>query len=195
MAAISPFSLCATMTQMTTERLLLRPLREADAKVVCALAGVPDVARMTVRIPYPYPREAALAWIRATWSAGASERVYGIEFGGSLAGCIGYMPRDRNPIGIEIGYWIGRDYRGRGLAPEAARAVMREIVDATDCETVVCGHFIDNAASRRVVGKLGFRHVGHELRSCVARGCRVETVVYALTAEEVRRAPWYRAQA
>jgi hypothetical protein len=41
-------------SSLRTARLLLRPPRQADARVAARLAGNPRVALQTARMPYPY---------------------------------------------------------------------------------------------------------------------------------------------
>ncbi len=48
---------------LTTERLLLRELRLADAPTVAAGAGDPRVARFLIEVPSPYPLALARRWI------------------------------------------------------------------------------------------------------------------------------------
>ena len=59
----------------------------------------------------------------------------------------------------EIGYWIGKDYWGRGLTPEAVKAVIDYCFKELDFDWLTCGHFVRNNQSRRVVEKCGFRYV------------------------------------
>ncbi|MBA2544519.1 MAG: N-acetyltransferase, partial [Deltaproteobacteria bacterium] len=49
---------------LVTERLLLRPLRDADAIAVAAGAGDKRVARFLIQVPSPYPITLARRWVR-----------------------------------------------------------------------------------------------------------------------------------
>ena len=61
---------------------------------------------------------------------------------------------------VELGYWIAREYWGRGYATEAARAVLRLAKVLGHREAGVAGHFIDNPASGAVLRKVGFEPTG-----------------------------------
>ena len=59
----------------------------------------------------------------------------------------------------EIGYVLSREYWGRGLMPEAVRAVMAFCFDRCGLEALTCGHFETNLQSKRVIEKCGFSFV------------------------------------
>ena len=85
---------------------------------------------------------------------------------------------------IELGYWIARDYWGRGYATEAARAVLK-LAKTLGHRRISAGHFTDNPASGRVLTKVGFEPTG-EVRSrfSLARGSEAPAVIHALTLGE-----------
>jgi RimJ/RimL family protein N-acetyltransferase len=81
--------------------------------------------------------------------------------GGSHVGCAGLRPRD--PGVPELGFHIRTAMAGRGLATEAARAVIEHAFDSLGCTALFAGHNPDNTASHRVLDKLGFVHTHDEL--------------------------------
>ena len=58
----------------------------------------------------------------------------------------------------ELGYWLGVPYWGRGLVPEAARAVLRRAFEDLGLARIWCAYFDGNEKSKRVQEKLGFRY-------------------------------------
>lgn len=164
---------------MKTPRLLLRPLDKRDAERISALAGVWEVASMTGRIPYPYSADAALHWVDGLADG---EVVFGIERDGRLIGICGFTPDGTGAA--EIGYWIGRDYWGQGYATEAAQALMRYGFTKLGIRRFTCCHFSGNAASQRVIEKLGFKSLGPCEGWCEAHQKNLPTVRYEL------RRPW-----
>ena len=166
--------------QIRTQRLSLRPLEPADAVSIRALAGDFDVARMTGMIPHPYSERDALAWIDRA-GQGDEGVVFAVARDGALIGCSGYMPMDAEHA--EVGYWIGKPFWGEGFATEAVRAVVAHAFDAHGFAYVKAGHFVDNARSQRVLGKLGFSPDGEEMRDCAARGEQVQCLTYRLDRE------------
>jgi len=165
-----------TKQVLKTERLTLRPLRTTDAEAVVALAGDPDVARMTARIPHPYSLAQAEEWIAQTARSG--EVVFAIAYQGALIGCAGYMPEANGCA--EFGYWIGKPYWNQGFATEAGRSVAADAIASGEIRSLTAGHFADNPASARVLEKLGFAPAGEGRLQCVARGEDVPCVLYRL---------------
>jgi len=64
---------------------------------------------------------------------------------------------------IEIGWWLARAQWGKGYATEAALAVLADGFDRCGLESIVAIARPDNAASRRVMVKIGMRHDGDDL--------------------------------
>jgi len=158
------------MTEITTARLLLRPLRPDDAPEIARLAGDWDIARMTALIPHPYTLADAHAFI-----ASVNGDTYAIERAGTLVGCCGA----RFASGAyEIGYWIGKPYWGDGIATEAARALVARLRTREPGCVIAISHMAENDASARVIQKLGFRPVGEKRTYYVARASEVRSLTY-----------------
>lgn len=165
-----------SMMQLRTERLRLRYFRDSDAPAFVALAGDLVVARMTSDIPYPLDEAAALPWLRRD----ADEARFAIEYLGRLAGGVGYFRRSAGAG--ELGFWLGRDYWGHGIATEAARAVVAYGFETGRLPAFSSSHFLDNPASQRVLVKLGFVPCGESSIWCEARKSMVPTMEYWLSA-------------
>jgi len=167
--------------QLSTARLILRPLELSDAERVSRFTSDPGVARMVGAIPLPHPRVCAEGWIQIMKARAPLDRdfPYAVELPGEgLIGCVGAHARGERAF--EIGYWFGRPYWGEGFATEAARKLARA---AQTLGQVFAGCFTDNPASARVLAKVGFIDTGRtEHRYSLARGVKVETHVLALQA-------------
>ena len=76
---------------LKTKRLLLRPFEMADAATLQSQCGNSNVARMTSRIPHPYPDGAAEQWIAAQQALrrDIQEITLCIEHDGMMVGAIG----------------------------------------------------------------------------------------------------------
>ena len=61
-----------------------------------------------------------------------------------------------NYNGRVLGYVLSKDYWGRGLMPEAVKAVIDYLFNALDYDFLLCGHFNKNKQSKRVQEKCGF---------------------------------------
>jgi RimJ/RimL family protein N-acetyltransferase len=143
---------------LTTPRLALRPLERTDCDRVAALAGDPAVARQLDRVPSPFPPPLARRWIERRnlrW-----HRHRGVTLAitrrpeRELIGTVS-LKVARGQRQAELGYWLAPDAWGRGIATEAATALVRWGFEALALERVHARVLADNPASRRVLAKLG----------------------------------------
>jgi ribosomal-protein-alanine N-acetyltransferase len=84
-----------------------------------------------------------------------------------------------------LGYWIDGRHAGRGITPTAVALVADHCFTAARLHRVEANVRPENAASRRVVEKLGFRAEGVRERYLLIDGAWRDHVCYALTTEEV----------
>lgn len=88
-----------------------------------------------------------------------------------------------------VGYWVDREYAGRGITPTALALVIDHCFDAVGLHRVEVDIRPENAASLRVVEKLGLRREGYYERFLDIDGGWRDHVAFAVTAEEARSAP------
>jgi len=142
-----------------TPRLLLRPGFPEDAPALAAAIADEAIVRNLATVPWPYRMRDAEAFLAKPRdpilpSFLIFERTNGAP---QLVGSCGL---GRRPSGsVEMGYWIGTPFWGRGFATEACLAVV-EIARTLGLANLEGSHFIDNPASARVLEKLGFEPVG-----------------------------------
>ncbi len=170
----------ATTPVLNTARLTLRPFRLGDAHRFVTLAGDPAVARMTSDIPHPLHVWQCRRWLRQA----RGEVRFAIEHDDELIGGVGYFCH-RHRVG-ELGFWLGVPYWGVGFATEASRAVVQYAFTAGNLTALTSANFVDNPASARILGKLGFVTSGHMRTMSVARGQEVEGVTWMLDREFAR---------
>lgn len=155
---------------LKTECLLLRPFRLEDASAVQEHCGNWNIARMLTRVPHPYRRDLAESWIESheeDWRRGA-EITFCIDLNGDVIGASSLRRSAGGPY--ERGYWLGEPVWGKGFATEAARGAVRYAFEELGAEKLTSGHFRDNPASGRVLGKCGFRYTGGSMEPSEARG-------------------------
>ena len=143
-----------------TERRRLRPWEAADAEELYKYARDPAVGPIA-GWPVHTSVENSREIIRGVLSAPETYAVV-LKETGLPVGSIGLMRGRASNIGLpdteaELGYWIGVPYWGRGLIPEAARALIRRGFETLGLEKIWCGCFEGNEKSRRVQEKCGFR--------------------------------------
>ena len=84
-----------------------------------------------------------------------------------------------------LGYWIAREFAGRGIMPTALAMVIDHCFGDAGLHRVEANIRPENAASRRVVEKLGFRLEGTRERYIHIAGAWCDHLSYALTVEDV----------
>lgn len=120
----------------------------------------------------------------------------------TFVGCIGLHRRAMNRHAIEMGYWVRTTAAGKGVCTRAARALLVVGYEHFGLRRVQCGYDAANAASGRVVAKVGYREEGRlvgygpagddAMRADGWAGAEVN-VMCALLADEARAQPWYAA--
>mgnify|MGYP002781243583 CR=1 FL=1 len=165
----------------------LRGLVLGDAESLALLANDPTIARwVRDRFPSPYTLADARRFLVAVHT-GAMGHVYGIEADGELAGTVGLTPReDVERLTVEIGFWLGARFRGRGLATAAAEAVTALAFERLALARVEAHVFSGNHASARVLEKAGFEREGVRRAAILKDGIVYDSLLYA------RISPRYR---
>ena len=152
------------MTEIETERLLLRQWREGDLEAYARICADPEVMRY---LPATLGREESaeqMAWFERHWE----ERGFGLwaveeKASGEFIGFIGLVYHDGWPKGehkTEVGWRLGRAHWGRGLATEGALASVRYGFEGLGLERIISITLPENAASRRVMEKAGLTYRG-----------------------------------
>lgn len=159
---------------------LLRPLVSADAEALASHANDHDVwLNLRDRFPHPYSLRDAEEYIAAV-AARPLQTSFGIIVDGEAAGSVSLMPgKDIERTTAEIGYWLGRPFRGRGIATEAVRAATLYAFDQLGMHRVFAVPFGRNPASTRVLEKAGYVREGILRRSAVKDGKLIDQILYA----------------
>ncbi len=163
-----------------SERLFLRPGWPEDWQELLEQIDDEAVVKNLAKAPWPYTAD------DARWFAGQPQHPRMPHFFVTLPtsaapariiGCVG-LAEDEGEV--ELGYWFARQHWGRGYASEAARAVI-SLARTLGHRSLRAGHFVDNAASGRVLRKVGFRPTGEiRQRFSLSRGERVDSVEHRL---------------
>jgi RimJ/RimL family protein N-acetyltransferase len=146
-----------------TERLLLEPLDESRLEDFVALTADPDTMRYWTPSG-PFSRDTAernfAASLARLGEHGFGRRWIGVRESGAGLGFpdtkyFGQSCDDVSPDEVEIGWMLTPPAWGRGYATEAGSAVRDEAFDRLELQSIVAVHHPANAASGRVMEKLG----------------------------------------
>lgn len=172
-----------------TARLRLRPFTDADADPLFALHSSAHVLRYRDSPPWTERARAErfIAVCRKTADEGTGARVaIDRASDGAFVGWCGLV--DWNPVhrSTSLGYVLEEAMWGHGHATEAAHALLRWAFDTLDLNRVQAEADTRNAASARVLEKLGFVREGTLREDCVVNGEVSDSWVFGLIGREWR---------
>lgn len=146
-----------------TERLLLRPIAEADAQPLHQMDTDPAVMRyIGDGQPKPWGPEQGLEMLRRGIERWATSRYGWLAIVEKQTECLvgtAGLQFDPDLDAMELGYKTVRSAWGKGYAAEACRAMLAYGVEQLDLLRVVSEIQEGNVASIRVAEKLGMKHV------------------------------------
>lgn len=159
----APAAYFASLPELETSRLVLRPLKMKDAKDIFAYASDPDVARYVLWEPHKTVADTRnyIRYIRALYHRGlpASWAVT-LRESGQVIGTIGFMWYSDANSAAEIGYSFSKAHWNMGYATEALRAVIDSVFRTLPVNRLEAQHDVRNPASGRVMEKCGMRKEG-----------------------------------
>lgn len=162
-----------------TARLCLRPTSATDAGRAFEIQSDWNVTRMLGNATYPPDKRAIGDWFSSherEWADGTAYR-FAIEQAGRMIGIVDVDGIDGR-LG-SLGYWLERSAWGKAYAFEAAQALIGFVFQDAGLSRLESGHASDNAASGRVLTKLGFLPVdsrelfSHSRRESIVQRCYV----------------------
>ena len=132
------------------------------------------------RFPYPYTDRDARNWLDAVIGL-EPETNFAIDVAGEAVGGIGFTPQyDVARRSAEIGYWLGEEFWGRGIATDALIAVTDLAFAKHDLCRVYAHVFDWNHASARVLEKAGYAFEGRLRKSVTKEGQTIDQLMYAM---------------
>jgi RimJ/RimL family protein N-acetyltransferase len=157
-----------------TGRVVLRDVRESDLPLLFEHQLDPDATRMAA---FPArDREAFMAhWTKILRDETVAKKT--ILLDGHVAGNIVSFQQSGKP---QVGYWIGKDYWGKGVATRALSAFLGHVT-VRPLYAHVAKH---NIASIRVLEKCGFTICGEDKGFPDAGGEEVEEFILKLSANQ-----------
>jgi [ribosomal protein S5]-alanine N-acetyltransferase len=160
---------------------LLRPWQVDDAPALAAAANDIRIWRtVRDRFPHPYTLDAANQYI-ALHSPPADITQLAITVNHTVVGGIGWIPgTDIHRITAELGYWLGVDFWGRGIATDAVRTLTPALFAAHPILHRLFAVVSDNnPASVRVLEQGGFTREGTLRQNAIKDGVVGDSILYA----------------
>lgn len=160
--------------EIRTPRLILRSARPDDLEGLHAVLSDPRATRWWSTPPHETLAQTR-AWLDAMIANGPDHPDFVVELDGRVIGKAGFylMP--------DVGYILHPDVWGQGLASEAVGAAIDHVFRAHDLETLTADVDPENAASIRLLERLGFVRTGFAERTWNVGGEWKDSLYYALS--------------
>lgn len=140
-----------------TEEVYLSPFSVEDLDELVEHLNDEEIYRNSLVVPQPYTRKDAHEWL---YFVNTSDDIHFAvrKQGGSLIGGIGFQTPASAHLQhqADVGYWLTKSWRGKGLMPEVLRVVCRFGFEEKGHERITAHIFVRNRASERVLEKAGF---------------------------------------
>jgi [ribosomal protein S5]-alanine N-acetyltransferase len=166
-----------------TERLLLRPIEEADAPALLAVFGDERVMRYWSTPPWRDIGDAHAAIARYAKAMASAEHLrLGVErvADGAFIGTCTLFDLNEQCRRAEIGYALAATAWGQGYMHEALIALLAYGFSQLDLNRVEADIDPRNAASSRTLERLAFRKEGHLRERWIVDGEVSDTSLYGL---------------
>ena len=143
-------------------KIILRAWKMDDLPSLQRHANNPNIAKfMTNQFPHLYTLDAGRTFIEFAHNENHSH-LWAIEYEGKAIGGIGlHTTHDVLRKNVEIGYWIGEDFWGRGMMSEAIKETVQWAFEHLDVSRIYARVFGNNLRSASLLEKCGFQKEVH----------------------------------
>lgn len=166
--------------ELELERCTVRSWQLDDAEPLARYANNRKIWRnLRDSFPHPYTRDDADDWVTIA-SAQQPETHFAIVVDGEAVGGIGLeFKGDVYRRSVELGYWLGEPYWGRGIATEAVGALTTWAFDALPFVRIYACVFSTNIGSVKVLEKAGYMREARLHNAVYKEGQVLDEFVYA----------------
>ncbi|MHC1770533.1 MAG: GNAT family N-acetyltransferase [Flexilinea sp.] len=167
---------------LTTDRLLLRPIRKEDENDIFEYASKPEVARYMSWTAHE-TIEDTRAFLRFLDEVEGKklqiDRGIILKEKNKLIGTIAFVTVDFTMRMVELGYCLSPDFWGKGYIVEAANCMIEAAAKYIEIHRVEAQCEIDNFKSERVMQKLGMQQEGVYKQRLPVHGDLCDAKLYA----------------
>lgn len=168
----------------------MRRLQDSDAPALFRMFSDPETMRYWSRPPFTQPEEAQELVTRAGLAAKEGRSlVLGLEWNGEMIGTCVLHTFEHQCRRAEIGYRMGRDYWKKGLMTEALTALIDFAFDELNLIRLEADTDPRNAASIRLLERLGFVQEGFLRRRWIVADEVSDAAFFGLLVEDWRSRP------
>ena len=167
-------------------KLCLPELHRADEIAAVVQANLTHLQPWMPWAVDDYSVESAKEWIQRTLSEFAEDGRFNaiILVGERAVGSIGFHNLNTANGSAEIGYWIDKEYEGRGLITRCCSVLIDYLFNVRNLNRIQINCNIENTRSRKVPERLGFKLEGVHRQVEYVNGRFGDWAVYALLRDE-----------
>ncbi len=171
-----------------TDRLLLRPLTDADVESVFEYCSDPEVSKFTTWSPHKTLEDsrALISYAKKNYQRNIPEP-YAITLKSEpkkVVGTVGWFWVSEPHKNIEVAYALAKNLWGQGLMLEASKAVLNAAMKNHDINRISSRCIAENSGSARVMEKLGMKYEGTQRQVMFVKGKFVDLKLYAVLKSE-----------
>ncbi len=175
--AVAHLGFVIQKTMSRFESITIREVESSDLESFYEHQLDPEAIRMAAFVGKDPKDKAAFDahWDKILHSSQNTTRTIVPE--GQVAGHISCYPHGEN---LEVTYWLGREFWGRGLATQALNRMLQLVVD----RPIFARAARDNIGSIRVLQKCGFKIIGKNKDFANGRGEDTEEYILRLDLDQ-----------
>ena len=130
--------------------------------------------------PFPYKISDGKAFIE-NCQAQEPIHTFAIEYNHELVGAIGFeMQTDVYRLSAELGYWVGEQYWGLGIATSAVKLIINYGFEVLGLVRIYAGVFENNLSSMKVLENAGFTKESIARKAIIKNGNILDGHRYAI---------------
>ena len=178
-------------SELETDRLILRRFTMADAPLMYRNWASDD--NVTTYLTWPTHTSVSVTrGVLEDWTARYGEPDFyswciELKETGEPIGSLSVVSHDDATDAATVGWCLGARWWGRGLMPEAGRAVLQYLFGVVGFNRIVAKHDVENRKSGRVMQKLGMVQEGTFRKSGRNNRGIVDEVVYSILREDYEK--------
>lgn len=159
----------------------IAPFQDKDAELLVHHLAKKEIYDATITIPYPYGEKDAKLYLYTHRDLREEFSIRNTK--DELVGCIGFRFDPNQSHKAILGYWLAKEYWGKGIMTEAVRSFCRDIMERNKFARITASCFEHNIGSARVLEKAGFKFEGLMIKHYQKDGDIFNGKLYALTKE------------
>jgi len=178
------------MIKLNGKRIILRWAENKDVKDLCENAHDNEIAKNT-RVPYPYQEKHAKDFIKKSKQFESKKEnlllVIELKQEKKVIGTVSLMRINWKHNNSELGYWLGKNYRGQKLMNEVIPLILEYGFKKLKLERIFAQTFDFNEASQKLLEKHKFKYEGTLRNAEKKKNKYLDLKMYSLLKKEFKK--------